>query len=1259
MHRAIRFLSPCLLLGCSCLAGSAGAFAEDSPARPVPGKSIPEPPALPMVDAASSDEEAAAQKAARLEKIGQLTFDRRPSAILKAWSGVTGAEQKQPPQQSRRPQPGAGPEAAPAEDPFDKELAAFQRDVTLGNWETVKGFIAGLPEDEGRAAYKQLLQGLHGGPSISGDAPAEMLEQMRQMMAVQGMRSDQEQEVHYLSLPDIIALADAAPGRLDEEHLAPLGGLVRTALDRGQVVEQFLALLRAETSRPEAEAALTRRQAAQILFRAGQSEVAAEFLPDLAVAESKGDHEALNLLARHFVALHAKEAQAGHLERAWRATQAVLASKEIAPKERDEALVRCVDLASKVREALGQAWLEKSFTDQPQRGMEILATIGGAASTAMQTHSHAPEVRLKQLELQTAAVETLLRASPARAGDWRNTLDLLAQNWLREAVYSYHNDESTSLGPRLRRDVYGNMFFFDEMELSGMRYRESRGTLPVQTGKLLEIKPSREWIAHLPEGLRPRFDVISAQLYLKVGEEDEAFPCIERLAASHPRQARELVDEFLEVWTRNHDPNSERRRTNPYMFMYGFERRAESIPLTRSKQERNLEELAELVRRLDSLKLGDLNEELLARAFTTCHSSAEVYRLEAIETVFGALGDLEPRTLAELAQQMRSNLVGLWRQPAVQEQSKTRRKQKDIEAEVLRGYEVAASVVADARRKHPHDWSLRLAAAALEHDENNYRNELAPSSEFAERRQRAFAGFAEAARLYAAQAAELPEEERTTRVYESWFYAALGACDLEQVDERTLPDQRQFPLIREAIRALPGEAAEKHLTLFANSLVTRVSAVKPAVKAGYLKHGFEIVGDHAHAQEVRRIQRYYQDLVTEIRLECALDGSDVVGHERPFGVFVNLRHTREIERESGGFGRYLQNQNSGGNWFFYNYGRPLENYRDKFEELARQALAEQFEVLSITFQSESVNSKATAEYGWRVTPYAYLLLKARGKQVDKLPPLQLHLDFLDTSGYVILPIESPAVPIDAAPETVEPRPFRNLAVTQILDERQAAEGKLILEVKAAGNGLVPELDRLLDLEPRGFAIAQTDDQGVAVSKFDPESEDTRIVSERTWMITMRAAEDAAERPREFRFGTAAIDGVEMVRQRYVDADLLPADELVRFETVYGRPRRGWMWLAGAAGALVAAGGAFAWRVARRPRARERSRFELPGELTPFTVLGLLRNIQRNDGLDDRDHHELTAAIDRLERHYFIAADDEDPDLPAIAEGWVRRSAANS
>ena len=74
---------------------------------------------------------------------------------------------------------------------------------------------------------------------------------------------------------------------------------------------------------------------------------------------------------------------------------------------------------------------------------------------------------------------------------------------------------------------------------------------------------------------------------------------------------------------------------------------------------------------------------MLVKAFTACHSSAEVYRTEAIESVFGPMDGLKPRTLAGLAHQMRTNLAGLWREPAEQEKKKTNRKKKDIEAEVL------------------------------------------------------------------------------------------------------------------------------------------------------------------------------------------------------------------------------------------------------------------------------------------------------------------------------------------------------------------------------------------------------------------------------------------------------------------------------------------------------------------------------------------------------------------------------------------------
>ena len=144
---------------------------------------------------------------------------------------------------------------------------------------------------------------------------------------------------------------------------------------------------------------------------------------------------------------------------------------------------------------------------------------------------------------------------------------------------------------------------------------------------------------------------------------------------------------------------------------------------------------------------------------------------------------------------------------------------------------------------------------------------------------------------------------------------------------------------------------------FANTLFTRMSAVKPAVKFRYLQGRLrDRRRPQAWPSRPARSSTTTRTSSPRSSWTTAIDGSDVVGHEQPFGVFVNLRHTREIERESGGFGRYLQNQNSSC-YFSYNYGRPTADYRDNFQAAATEALKEHFEVLSVTFQTDKVNSR--------------------------------------------------------------------------------------------------------------------------------------------------------------------------------------------------------------------------------------------------------------------------------------------------------------
>lgn len=1209
------------------------------------------------------------RKQERTKRISALKFDRRPSAILKAWSSPfkTLAEiEEERKAKAAKENPTAALEEEQADEgatdeatepteaekaaaelqvelkEFDEALHRLKYHVTTGQWEQVEAFIADLDEKESQAVYQQLVTSLQQGPAAN--VPR----------AGNNRRVDPRLiEKNTFTNQDVVAIMSATPTKHTKQTLQAIGGILSFALQAGNDIQDFLKRFN-QVVGPEDDASrlITKRQAARVLFGAGQATLAGEYLPTLDEATEDGDREALNLLAQYFLAIHAKDRKLEDLENAWKATQAALASGDADQEEVDVALQRAVELAPRVREELGNAWLEESFTSRPDRGREILASIGTLAASNPQNMPGDADRRAKGLELQSTVAESLLKVAPERATEWRESLNLLALNWLKEAEFSFANAQSTSSGPMMRRDPYGNVYYFNEEELFQQRNNGNR-SVPIAVAKILETKPSDEWQEHLDESYGPRFTTVFARLYLKVEEEEEAFPLIAKLAKTHREEARELAHEFLRVWTKNHNPNSNRYRSSSYLYYYGYESRAERIPLTRSKQQRNLVELAKFVEKLKGLDLGELDEDLLANAFTSTHSQAEVYRLDSIESVFGSIDSLEPDTLAELVQRMRANLATVWRAPAIQERNKTNRKQKDIQAEVLRGYDVTRSVIEKAQKEYPDAWSLQLARAAITHDENDYQASLTKSSEFSQTRQQSFDDFHKAAELYAAEVVDLPEDEWTTRVYELWFYAALGACDLAQINNEKVGDLRQYPLIREAMESLPPEAAKWHMDSFATQLFTRMSGAKPAIKVRYLKAGFEIVGDNDKAAEARKVFDYYNDLVTEIQLVTRIDGSDIVGHGQPFGLFVDLRHTKEIEREAGGFAKYLQNQNSGTR-YYYNYGRPLEDYRDKFQEAATSALNEHFEVLSVTFQHEDVNSKATNEAGWRVTPYAYILLKSRGPEVDRIPPLSMNFDFLDTSGYAIIPVESDALPIDSRPENGELRPIENVIVTQTLDDR--SDGNLVVEIKATARGLVPDLDQVIDLKPDDFEIVEINDQGVSVSEFDEESDDTVINSERVWDIKLKGREDLADLPTVFTFGSTPLPEAQMVYQRYVDADLEEVESTVSLERTYGETSK--LWIVWTALGVLVGGVAIALMIAtlrKQPEASETPRFVMPDPVTPFTVIGLLKDIQANNGLSGQRKDELRGSISRLEEHYFAESNGEVPDLHAEAKKWLQQT----
>ena len=1190
---------------------------------------------------------------------------------------------------------------------------AFVRNVTLGNWPEVRKVLMSLDKDEADKVYAHLLKSLASAPKApnAGNPRGRKQPAKPHMTPIDILKlsnlspkdiqvaigSDDaadtqatKSSANGAAIPDAVkkqmagnivlppgvsidqlppealaALASKSGGAVPASaakpaataklnHIAALARLMKNSKAAGHDFDYFVERVVAGSRHFGGQDAVKKLSAADLFMKAGMIDNVEQFLPLLDAEETKADLAALKIWSQLALAKHNEKQVAEWQEKAWKINQWIVGIEDIKKADRDMALTNLITLSSKVDKEVGVAWMNESFTETPERGMTILTNLGTqSADMALKAAQVSEKSRLDLLKLQNEAVEKLIKISPDKASSWKQALTLLAQNWLTEAATTLKYSKKNSGRDYMNIDMYGNYYWVNSQQRQQM-YGGSQQPRPIKLNEILEVAPSQAWQDLIDDSLHTNLRRTKANLHLRANEEDKAFPYIEQIATSHASMARDLVHEFLRIWTQNHDPNSSKRQRNPYIYSYGFDRKAEAIPLTRSKQERNLEELTGWVERIRKLPIEDVDESLLANAFTTCHSSAEVFKINRFRDVFGELGDLKPDTIAAICEKMRANLSTNWRDIRNQEAKQTNRREPEVQQEVLAGYLTGLQLCEEALASSPDSWKLHLAKATLMYDHNAYAQTVQKSSEFSDRRDAAFEQFQIAAQKYADVVSTLEKKDQSTNVFDLWFYAGLGACDLGKISDKTVPDLKQYALIKNAIESLPTSLADSHMAKFANNLFTRMSPIKPEIKFRYLRGGFEIVGEHPRAWEASNLYDYYRDLVSEIKFTVEIDGDDRVGSEQPFGVYVNILHTTEIERESGGFGKYVQNQNT--MMYAFNYGRPTENYRDKFSDSVNVALGEHFEVLNVTFQkADSMKSRPAAQQGWRVSPYAYVLLKPKGPEVDRIAPLKLDLDFLDTSGYVVIPIESPALVVDCSVEKATQRPIADLEMTQTLDERQAGEGKLIVEISASGKGLVPDLDQIIDLEREDFEIVSVDDQGVLPNAFDEDASEIQILSDRSWTVEYRAKQSEAAID-EFAFSEPAIDGASSKFQRYEDADLVQVSRTIELEKnyeVFSWSFLYWlipMFVMGLLGltALIYFIG--------RPTVEVAQRFNMPEDVNPFTVLTLLKDIKARNGISDEKGRELQKSINRIEEFYFGEAAEQQPDdLNDIARSWINQA----
>jgi len=1110
----------------------------------------------------------------------------------------------------------------------------FHERVIVGDWNAVKKQLDMYPPETAKRIYSHLLVLI--GQSRGTLSPAA-----------------------------VVVVADAAPTELDRGQLVVLGQLLQASMRQVDKPEIFLKMLVSGSRRLGGTDPKSRIAAARLLIFAKMMDEAAKYLLPLkkVIAEKNLAH--LNLHAQYLMTAAALDSDEATYRRVWDLTQMVLAAKQKGTVQKSaeykEAFSRALSLVNHLPRETTGPWLRDLFENQPRLSMRLLANISRAVDRA---YFHNPSLRARLLETLQRVLDELMIVARKEPKRWKPAIQLLALSWINEA--------QKTVGGADRK-----MLRADDHKVS-----------PIEAGDLLPLAPNDKLLEVLDRDTARHLRRLTGIIAARAGDKKRSFAVIREVAVYDRDAAKKLAEDYVRTWARQH--NSQADDEQQYMQRFGgrgFSSQqtqlqnwrlyqsmqsdnSDGIPLTRARQVRNLSRFADLLKEIAQLNLPALDDEVLVSAFTDCHSPAEVYRAEDIERVFGPLPSMAVKTAMSLAHSMRTNLAGIWRRPDVQQQSQTRRTDKDLIAEINRGYRLALELLATAVKREPDnpDPHSLVGTVYFDHAEFLY-GQQANLETYIKMRDGAFAGYRRAHEAYMKRLPKLKPEDQSAAIYLQWFQSALGASDLAYLTRQDEPDSDQIDQIVAAIGSLGERASERHAKFFGEVLGDSLSEVPGQLKPWFLREALRVLGGHASAKPIRELLGLYQELLAEIELHVQIDGSADVGHTQPFGAHLFVRSTTAVGRESGGFTMLL------GEYYSRSSGEQFD-YKKKIEKEIRDKLSEGFEIKQVRFHDPAVMPRAFGRDGWRQTPIAYLVLRAKDPAIDRIPSVQVDLEFADGHGTVLLPISSQVQLISARDESGGPRPYTKLKLKHTLDDRKLSDGLLRLEVAATASGLIPDLNELLDISAgkeqpalSGFTVKSIEDAGVSVGGLDTSGEEVMPLCERTWLVEL--VPRGQNVVREFRFPDATVETAEVMYEHYDDADIVDSEQVVDLRVTAQVARR-WLWLglATLGGVVVlGAGSAFALRRRRRTKSQQQHpRYRRPDPVTPFTVLAVLKRINRDEtaGLSVEQRAELSATIDNLQAHYFSHEPDQplgddgsaNGELEEVLESWFRRIAGD-
>lgn len=1185
------------------------------------------PPSPAPADTPPKDDPAIKELAAKLK---HMSFDRSPQAVIQA------AKERR--KDGRR-------DAA----------EAFKQAVIFGDWGTVKSTLAMLDPKQGKPVFDKLL-GAIAEKAISvgvvlkqADAGSENEEQWERNNRLQREREELKNTPAPLLSEDVLALVDASPADLDEANVEPLAKLVKVAIGEGgkaALLKRVEAGWRGIGGKSEEG----KRLAAKLLSSLGWIRDAGPYLPLEESSWDGADSTSLIYAMEYFTVIGVDDRDERRLQQAAAIAARLLRSGKVGNYTRPQ-FRPAMDRLVRLLPALDPESAKQLIREQLFDRAGTLADLVGIIAELGQVAGAGKDLSARKSALGTQRL--IMEALVQKEGELPATTAVLVMNWLKEAEFCY----------RAGGVVADEMSQADRMMLRryGMNRDDNREP-SLETTAILDTAPPAELLARLNKGLAQRVELTLLKVgVLAPGQTD--LGALRRYTKKFPGSEREVCQDILAAWVSKRTKPAENAELKRMQAMGWYippqlRRKAASgaIPLTRLRQNQNIRTFKQLLAELRDISPEPLDSALIVQSFMTLHSGAEVYRSEDIEMIFGSPEKMVRRELIELLEGMRERLAQEWRDPKSQQQAGTNRTEKETNDEVSRGYRTAMDLARRGFAAGATDWESHVTRGRLFFDASQYElGRKIKLSDYVNLREEALGCFRKAAEVYGASVPSLPKGQWTVDPYYAWFIVTLGASDLARLSSSTARIDPSLSAIGDALRALPPGAAEKHQEMFIRQIAGQFPKVQANMRQMFLGSGVSLVGrENPAAAPIVKSLDYYRELLDEVGVRVKVDGPSTIVPGKPFGLVVSIESSRQLLRESGGFGKYTMNMSQ-----MQMYGdENARNLREEFEKNIRTALDENFEIESITFHNPVEQPANLPREGWVSTPAAYVVLKSKRDTVDRIPSIRLDMDFADQPGEVVLPVMSNVETITMSDKNAPVRPCEGLSLAYTLDEREWKNGKLTLEIQANAKGVIPDLGEIADWSRDGFETEVVDSK-LNVQEYATEEGRTRPKIERNWQITYRR-KPGAEVSGTFRFPVIRTDfkTAAATYRHYAEADLQELDakkagDGVRLGdsgvSVPGKT----VWAAAAAVILAALGGGF---ILRRKRAKPvvTQSAEIPENPSAFATVAFLRRLRsaRSAAFDPAKSESLEREIAGIEARHFGPDPAPEEDLAAILRRWV-------